>query len=197
MYSVMRRASLYSIFITIIGIGVTILIVSFFSKTDKTIPNYATVIGTTCSLVGLSIAYVNIIALRNNAEETKAQIEKTLVKINQINSLIDVSKAIKINQEIQSFIHDKKYELALIRIKELKHILIQLSNNDKLLPLTKESDYNKHYLAFIIDVKALNQFLLDGQKSKINFLTLVDNLEDLSTFLVKFENKIKKIDNDT
>ena len=68
--------------ITGIGIIGIILTIYFFKESDKTLPNYATVIGTICSLIGLAIAYVNIVALKKASIQMTDEIKNALQNIN-------------------------------------------------------------------------------------------------------------------
>lgn len=187
----MNKTHRNSIYITLLGLGIVLAIINSFRESDKTIPNYATVIGTVCSLVGLAIAYTNIIALKKSSDETKNKIEETLRKVNQLNSLIDISRAIKINQEIQNYIRSEKIELAHLRTVDLKYTLLQFQSNIQLSEMTNDDSYNKLIINIGIDLNSINEYLIS--KKKLNFSKLISNLEGLSTFLTKFEIKLKTI----
>lgn len=178
--------------ITILGLLGIILTVCFFKDPDKTLPNYATVIGTICSLIGLAIAYVNIIALKRESIEMTNQINLTLQKVNQINSISEISKAIKTNQEIQEFIRNGKIELAHLRTLDLKYMLLHFNSDINLKELTSNQTYTQLLIDFGIDLNSINDNLIN-QKRKVDFSKIVQNLESLSTFLTQFELKLKTL----
>lgn len=181
-----------TIYITIIGFVGIIVCVYYFKESDKTLPNYATVIGTICSIVGLSIAYINILALKKESIIISNQINLTLEKVNQINSLTEISKAIKVNQEIQEFLRNGKIELARLRTMDLKYMLLHFNNDLQLNELTSDEEYKKLILDYGIDLNSLNDSLINP-KRKVDYTKVVNNLEELSTYLTKFELKLKSI----
>ena len=172
------------------GLILTIFIIYLFEKSDRTIPNYATVIGTVCSLIGFVIAYINIVSLKKSNIITNQKIEETLTKVNQLNSVSELSKAIKTNQEIQNFIRNDKIELAHLRTLDLKYMLLSFNNNEQLKELVGHQNYQELVVEFGIDLNSINDYLLTT-KRKVDFSKIIKNLEELSTFLTQFETKLK------
>lgn len=188
----MTRVSGNTLLITVFGFLGIILTVSFFKDSDKTLPNYATVIGTICSLIGLAIAYVNIVALKKESIAMSNQINLSLQKVNQLNSLSEISKAIKTNQEIQEFIRNGKIELAHLRTLDLKYMLLHFNNDQNLRELTVSHVYTQLIIDFGIDLNSINDNLINP-KRRVDFSKIVQNLEVLSTFLTQFELKLKTV----
>lgn len=171
----------------------TILIVILFlylDKKDQTIVNFFTLFGTFASIFGLWIAYIQIISLKLTNEQTKIAVENSLNKINQMLSVSELSKAIKIIQEIQTSNINGKHEVSLVRMKDLKSILIQIKYNSELNIYTETSIYNQNITDISIDINNLNDLLI-GKKKGLNFSKLNSNLEELSTTITEFENKLK------
>ncbi len=181
-----------TLIITVFGIVGIILAIYFFKDSDKTLPNYATVIGTICSLIGLAIAYINIIALKKESIAMANKISSTLQKVNQLNSLSEISKAIKTNQEIQQFIRDNKIELAHLRTLDLKYMLLHFNNDQQLNELTNNDNYIQLVIDFGIDLNSINDNLINP-KRRVDYFKIVKNLEELSTYLTKFELKLKSL----
>lgn len=179
-----------SLFTLIGGIIITILIINQLNNTEKTLPNYATIIGTVCSLIGFIIAYINIVSLKESTELTALKIEETLKKVNQLNSVSELSKAIKTNQEIQNYIRNDKVELAHLRTLDLKYMLLNFNNNQQLKELIQHKNYQELVVEFGIDLNSINDYLLTP-KRKVDFSKIIKNLEELSTFLTQFETKLK------
>lgn len=163
---------------------------------DKTIVNSFTLFGTFLSLFGLAIAYIQIQSINKTSEQTKLAIEKSLQRINQILSVSELSKATKTIQEVQSFILQNKHEIALMRMKDLKSILIQVKYNEDLLEYTDNGLYNQNITDLGSDITNLHD-LITGNKKGLNFSRLNQNLENLGTTLTEFENKLKYKDYDT
>lgn len=177
-------------FVFIIG-SIIISLIYFNLKSElKNIVNFFTLYGTFASLFGLWLAYLQIQSIKETSEETKKAVEDSLVRINQVLSISEISKASKVIQEIQTSILHEKSELALIRMKDLKQILIQVKYNRDLTEYTSINSYIQHITDLSIDINNVNDLLL-GKKTGVNFSKVNQNLESLATVLIEFENKLK------
>lgn len=178
-------------------IGTLIIIALFISldKESKTVVNFFTLYGTFASIYGLVIAYLQIQSIKQTSQQTKEAVDKSLFRINQVLSISDISRANKVIQEIQSSILGNKHELALIRMKDLKQILIQVKYNRDLDEFTTDTNYNQNIIDLSIDISNINDLLLLG-KQGINFSKVNQNLENLATLLSEFENALKFKKND-
>ena len=178
------------IYTFIIGTAICTIIFYKLNEVDKNTGNFLTLFGTFLSLYGLWIAYIQILSLKTTAEQTKNAVENSLNRINQILSVSDLSKANKIIQEIQTSNMNGKHELSLLRMRDLKYILIQVKSSAELNVYTETGTYNQNITDLSIDINNLNDLVL-GKKKGVNFSKLNSNLEDLATTLSEFENKLK------
>ncbi|RYX81695.1 hypothetical protein EON73_04680 [bacterium] len=177
-------------FVFIIG-SITISLIYYNLKADlKNIVNFFTLYGTFASLFGLYLAYLQIQSIKQTSEETKKAVENSLMRINQVLSVSEISKASKVIQEIQTCILNEKHEVAIIRMKDLKQILIQVKYNGDLIKQTSDNSYNQHITDLSIDINNINDLLL-GKKLGVNFSKVNHNLESLATVLTDFESKLK------
>jgi len=178
--------------IIIFIVGTLIMGIVFFSlpNEDQTVINVFTLFGTFFSLFGLAMAYIQIHSINKTSKLTKLAVEKSLLRINQVLSVSELSKANKIIQEIQSYLTNNKHELALLRMKDLKSILIQIKYNDDLTEYTNNSVYNQNITDMGSDINNLHDSII-GNKKGVNFSRLNQNLESLATILAEFENKLK------
>lgn len=184
------------IIIFFIATFIAIIFYWLLPEKERTILNGFTLFGTMLSIVGIGITYFQIKSVSRQGEETKIAIDESLLRINQIVSVADLSKAVKIIQEIQSFILHEKQEVILIRMKDLKLILIQLKYNKELIDYTKNAIYTQNITDLGSNISNL-QDLIMGNKKGFNFSALNKNLEHLITTLSEFENKLKYKDYDT
>lgn len=189
----MSKVKTNTTIISIFGIVAIAIVISYFKETDRTLPNYATVIGTIFSIIGLAIAYVNIVALKDASEEVSKNVKSALKKVQQINSVSDISKAIKTIHEVQQFIRDSKIELAHLRMLDVKFMLLRFSSLEQLHSMVSEQNYIDLVINFGIDLNSLNGFIM-MPKRKVDFAKINNNLEGLSTHLSEFENKLKQIE---
>lgn len=141
------------------------------------------------------LAYEQILSLKKSSEETKLAVIESLNRIDQILSVSELSKANKIIQEIQTSNSNSKHEISLLRMRDLKNILIQIKYNKDLNDYTETGLYNQNITDLSIDINNLNDLII-GKKKGINSSKLNSNLEDLATTLSEFENKLKFERND-
>jgi hypothetical protein len=185
-----------AILIFIVGTSLMAIIFYFLPDKDRTAVNAFTVFGTFLSLFGLGFAYLQIQSINTTSEQTKVAVDKSLLRINQILSVSELSKANKTIQEIQSFNIQGKHEISLMRMRDLKSILIQVKYNDDLEEYTNDNIYNQNITDLGSDINNLHDLLI-GNKKGVNFSRINQNLESLSTTLAEFENKLKYKGNDT
>jgi len=176
-------------------IGVTILYNSIKPEL-KNIVNLFTIYGTFATLYGLFLGYLQIYSIKQTSQQTKTAVDKSLVRINQVLSISEISKASKVIQEIQTSILHNRNELALIRMKDLKQILIQVKFNPDLIEYTQNGKYKRNITDLSIDITNLNDLILNN-KTGINLTKININLENLATILSEFENKLKFERHDT
>lgn len=180
----------------IIGTLIMSLIFYYLPIKDKTVVNAFTLFGTFFSLFGLAVAYIQIHSISQTSKQTKIAVEKSLLRINQVLSVSELSKANKTIQEIQSFIIHQKHEIALMRMKDLKAILIQVKYNEDLFEYTNNGVYNQNITDLGSDINNIHDLIV-GNKKGLNFSKLNQNLENLATTLTDFENKLKYKEHDT
>ncbi|MFN5942510.1 MAG: hypothetical protein ACK44S_04915 [Bacteroidota bacterium] len=169
----------------------------FFDQKDQNMINGITVLGTYLSLLGIVISYFQIKSVKDINEKTKTAIEKSLQRLNQLVVVADLSKAIKIIEEIQQFIQQKNYAIVLIRMKDLKSILIQAKHNEEANKLIEYESFCINLNELIVDIKNMHEFTTGYKKTNLNFSKITNHLEDLSTTLTAFEHKLKNIKNDS
>jgi hypothetical protein len=171
----------------------TLLITLFYinlESSSKNVVNFFTLYGTFATLFGLWLTYLQIKTISETNYFTTMEVRKSLDRINQVLSVSDLSRANKIIQEIQSSILNSKIELALLRAKDLKTILIQVKYNEQLTEFTQSELYNQNITDLGSDIINMNDFVLAGKKG-VNFSKINKNLENLATVLTDFESKLK------
>lgn len=178
------------IIVFIIGTGLITILYRNLEPNSKTVVNFFTLYGTFATLFGLWLTYIQIKTIRETNYYTTKEVRKSLDRINQVLSVSDLSRANKIIQEIQSSILNNKVELALLRAKDLKSILIQVKYNEQLTEFTQSEIYNQNITDLGTDIINMNDFVLQGKKG-VSFSKINKNLENLATVLTDFENKLK------
>ena len=136
----MKLSNIQKVTILFFIIGLLVIIILYYNlnETQKNTVNFISIFGTFLSFFGIVFAFLQLENLKEINNNTNIEVKKSLNRVNDILSISELSKGVKIIQEIQTSIHNEKYELSLIRMKDLKYILIQTKHNPKLIELTKK-----------------------------------------------------------
>jgi hypothetical protein len=192
MHHLLYRYKTISIFI----IGLLLISLLFFAVFEQKVQNMIngiTVFGTYLSVFGIFISYLQIKSAAAINLETKYAIEKSLEKMNQLILVADLSKANKIIDEIQQYIVHEYYQIALIRMKDLKSILIQAEQNKDIYATMLDNCFTNNLDTLKADIISLHQFTTGFKKSGLNFSKISIHLEELSTTLTAFEHQLKLV----
>ncbi len=192
MHHLLYRYKTSSIFI--IGLLLmSLLYFVFIEQKDQNMINGITVFGTYFSVFGIFISYLQIKSAAAINIETKYAIEKSLEKMNQLILVADLSKANKIIDEIQQYIVHEYYQIALIRMKDLKSILIQAEQNKDIYSAITDDCFTNNLGILKADIISLHQYTTGIKKSGLNFSKISIHLEELSTTLTAFEHQLKLV----
>lgn len=172
------------------GLAVISFIFFLLPENQKSLINYVTYFGTYTSIFGIMITYAQILSVKEISEDTKLKIEDSLQKTYKILTISELSKSIKLVQEIQNYLLNSKLESAVIRLKDLKSTLIQLKHNNNLDEYTKSSVYSTYLTNISVNTTNLNQHII-GSKTGVNINKIVSNLEDIENHLGEIEGYLK------
>jgi hypothetical protein len=175
-------------------LGFIALIALFFWKLDikeRSLSNAFTIFGTYLSLIGILISISQIQDVASINESTKKAIDDSIHRLNQLVVIADLSKAIKIIEEVQQFIQQHNYPIALIRMKDLKTILIQAKHNEDVLTNFNTTLFEINVNELIKDIFKLEEYILGVRNRNFNISKISKNLGALSTILTIVETKLK------
>jgi len=188
-YHIMKMDSKTKIGIRVIIVFV-LCIITYFFRDKLNIITYISIIGSYASLFGIWISYEQIKSVKDISKITQQSIEKNLSEVNLYLSYSDISKTIKIIYEIENYILISKLEPALIRMRDLKLALIQISQNSRLI---KEDDKKKllttHITNLGIDIANVYSHIKD--QGELDPKVINQNLENATTYLAELESKLK------
>lgn len=179
---------------TKISIGVIIacvLCITTYSFRDElNIITYISIVGSYASLLGIWLSYEQIKSVKEISKITQQSIEQNISEVNQYLSYSDISKTIKIIYEIENYILISKLEPALIRMRDLKLALIQISQNGRLIKeIEKQKLLKTHITNLGIDIANINEYMMN--QHQLDFKVINQNLENATTYLAELESKLK------
>jgi len=181
-----------TIALVIIGLILTLYILGFkISDEEKSLVNSLSIIGTMASFFGLAIAFIQIVALKEISVITQSTISDTKDKLILGISISDVTEAIKLISEIDSYLGNQKYEIARIKILELRDKLIQFKSNSIFKSIIKEEIVDEIIEKLNVQSSTLYSIIFSEEDLKYNPEDIITELQKISTYLRDFSNKIK------
>ena len=186
-----REQKLTVIIFLVLTLIAIILFVNFRSQKDSYF-DFISVWGSAASIGGFIFLFFQVKSQQALTKEVNQKIEDTKNLLTRIASISDISKGTKIAEQAQDFLKVQKFELASLRLKDLREILIQMRNYDEKHEVIKYGDsiHSRHISNINIDLNNIHDYLLK-KKSSINEVQIIHNLEEVGTFITEFEIKIK------
>ncbi|MGF7039113.1 hypothetical protein [Mucilaginibacter lappiensis] len=188
-----RTKATYAI---ITAIFICILLYLFLPKNDKTFINTLGIIGCILSLVGLVLAYIQILSIKQIAEDTKMKITENITLNNNILMLSDLARKAEIVGEIQGYLRDDKIEMCILRMRDLKVILNTIKNQERYRSLVAKKEFRTIFENFNLDLTNFQTHKFTA-KGKIDKAIISTHLEDLSTLFLSVEVQLKNQNHDS
>lgn len=185
-----------SILFLIIGILGVVIVLLIIPKESRILLNYISVIGTFASVFGLLIAYFQILSLKSTSKSIELAVENSTHRLNTLLSVSELAKSKKLIEEIQIMLEHDSYGASLIRLKDLKELLIQNKFNVDLQKPTNTKEYKTIIINTGIDINVVGDYVYKV-KDKINKVEIIRNLEITRTKIIEFENELKYNNHDT
>ncbi len=144
-------------------------------------------VGSVASVFGLLIAIVQILAVKRVTDATHSAVKETKEQLISRISLADVAKASSIVEQIQMQLMNRKFELAHLRLQDLRSLLMQFRaghlSNDRV---------NEHYDELLknVGIHSENLFGAIYKKKTIDITVINHTLQGVIDILVAAENDL-------
>jgi hypothetical protein len=163
----MGRLNSTTFVLSIIGIVFCIGLGAALHKQGKGIAEIVSAVGSVASFFGLIIAILQIASLKQISEATERTIRQTRAELVSAVSISDVSKAIKLIEQVQTLLGNNKFELAHLRLQDLRTLLLQFGSN---LEVRRQPDYER--LLTNVGVHTVNLYgaIFKGKKVDITII---------------------------
>lgn len=171
---------------------IAILILSFIcikiiTPCERTFINVLSIISTISTLVGLTISLWQIHKIATKTEEIKLSIISTKNSFNNVLSTIDVTKSINRIREIQANISEKELKLSLLKLRELKDVLVaNVKSNTKLI---SNATIKKSLQKLTQDIINIDKHISDNEP--VDLPVINKNLEHLCADLIEIQSLLK------
>lgn len=173
-----------------LGMLIAAMCIFFVEPEQRTLINVLSVVGSVASLFGIAIAVLQTWSARLTAETTKQLVQETRNAVLTRLAGNEVIKAVQFIREIQTHLHARKVELALLRCRDLKAFLIEFRINNTLAAFNQPLK-NERLLTDLIIVITNLETVVMGNNVTLDFEDLLKRLENLSTEFITFESVLK------
>jgi hypothetical protein len=131
---------------------------------DRTLLNVLAIIGFLLSVLGIIIAYIQILSIKDITKQTQLEVLASIRFNNNLLMVSDLSRKAAMVDEIQGFIKDDKIELCILRMKEFYNSLFS------------KKEFKSIFEDFNIDLDNFQQHHL-STKNKLDKGKIITNLE--------------------
>jgi hypothetical protein len=181
-----------TVILIIVGFTLTLYFIYFkITEDEKTTINILSIIGTIASSFGLAIALIQIIALKEISVVTQNTIQDTKDKLMLGISISDVTEAIKLISEIDIFIGNQKYEIARLKILDLREKLIQFKSSREFQLIIENNKIQEIIVMLNLHISTIYSVVFSEEEIKYNPEEITNQLQEIATHLTDFRNKIK------
>jgi len=187
----MSKSIIKAIWISLLGLLAGGLILLLLDREKRDVLAYVSIFGTMASLVGLILAYIQILSLRDSSDQIKKEVKKTIDRVDNIVSVSDLSKTKALIEDIQTYLRSKNFYGAIIRLGDLKEALVSAKYTFGLEKIQKTTDYRQCVMNTGIDISTINDFLIK-KETEPDVTLIMKNLEKTKQLLVDYNNIIKK-----
>lgn len=186
-----KSIGLHLLFVLILAF-VTVLFIKNGGEASRS--NYISGVGSVASFYGIIISLCQIVKAKNAAEAAKEAAEKKSKEINDFMSFANISRHIELSKSISLSLSLKQYEAAIIKIEQLKELLVEMKEYGG-LSIDESKSASIHISKLGIDIASIRK-QMSGQNNLEDDI-VVDHIVNTNTFLQEISAKLKKNNYDT
>jgi len=142
--------------------------------------------GVVLTLIGFSLALLAAVAAMRSAKTAQKAAHQATSALLKNLDIADASSAIRLIEEVAGQIHGKQYEMARMRLDELRLLIVQIAEAPGRDP--DLSDDFRQYIALVASCEDILVSYHAGQ-GKIDEVDLNRTLRSVSNFLKSFETR--------
>lgn len=168
----------------------SLLTIKFIKKeVNASFSDYVSGVGSVASVYGIIIALWQIKQTKNAAMAAENASIKKSKEIDDFMSFANISRHIEISNSILPYLATKQYEAAIIKIDQLKELLIELNESDGI------SDDERKYASSHVTKLSTDISSIRKQMLGYNILDedeVVTHIMSVNTFLQEISAKLKR-----
>jgi hypothetical protein len=168
--------------------GVSILLVTFsllFKEYSEYFLSILSIFGAVGSVVGLFFVLKQVYHQGQITEELQKKVDETKTLVKKFSSVADLSKGTKLVGETQTLINNEKYESSILRLRDIKEILISVKHIDG---TSRKNKIGEYIVLVEKDLNNIHYYIHRDRSLKRE--VIISNLEEISTLLQDVQQKI-------
>lgn len=147
--------------------------------------------GAIASTFGLLIIFIQVSAIRSTTDAAHMAAQSTHDEVMSFLLALDITRTVKLVQEIQLFNRSKRFEIAIIRMQDLKYVLRNILNNSRFSELIDHQRYQDHINKISLQIGSLEKEFQQPSK-KINTARMNKVFELVLNDLVDIDTRLKQ-----
>jgi hypothetical protein len=163
------------------------------ARDGKSLSEIISAVGSVASVVALIIAIAQIIAVKKTGLATQQAVEQTKNQLLLNISISDLSKAIKLTEQIQTYLGSTKFEIAHLKLQELRILLVHFKGSALFVNQTDLVQYTE--LLREIGIHIVNLYNAVFRAKLIQIGSVNKTLENVIETLVAVEHKLTLMEN--
>lgn len=184
------RNKFISYIICIALIGGVVYFARFYNNAQQ--DSISSLIGTIITILGFWLTVSQLKTVEQIATDTQTKVDEAvgLVK-NRIKEILSVSECVAAQQtvnEIEKYVSDNKFELAVLKLKEIQKALIGIFRDEE---LKSKTSITLDLLMKNIGLDITNLYTNISTPNQVNVKDIFLHLRDASVVFIEIENYLK------
>lgn len=184
------KHKIFSSFLCLTVIGIVIYFARFYDSNKQ--DTISSLIGTIITILGFMLTVSQLKTVEEIASSTQIEVNKTIsmvrARIKEIFSVSECAAAQQTVNDIEKYISDNKFELAVLKLKEIHKVLIGIYRDDDLKNI---SSINIDFLVKDIGLDITNLYRNISTPNQVDINEIFPHLRDASVVFIEIENFLK------
>lgn len=171
-------------------IAVVVYFARFYDNNNQ--DSYSSLIGTIITILGFVLTVSQLKTVEEIATDTQAKVDNAvgLVKT-RIKEILSISECVAAQQtvnEIEKYISEKKFEIAVLKFRETHKVLIGIFSDKE---LKTKTSVNLDLLVKNVGLDKTNLYANISTPDKVDVTEIYLHLKDASVVFIEIENYLK------
>lgn len=181
---------IFSFFLCVGLIAVVVFFARFYDSNHK--DSYSSLIGTIITILGFALTVSQLKTVEEIATDTQTKVDNAvgLVKT-RIKEILSISECVAAQQtvnEIEKYISEKKFEIAVLKFRETHKVLISIFSDEE---LKSKTSVDLDLLVKDVGLDKTNLYANISTPDKVDVTEIYLHLKDASVVFIEIENYLK------